>query len=115
MAKGLLKLLGKQYLENHRKNKVSAGLSEFLWPSKEGKTRVEFRSPVPDFPPPGQLIVVPSDGGRMKPGGEYCLAACDDGTVRWLPELECLNESHVWTVQLFDVGAGVLAQMRNID
>ncbi|KAK9684662.1 hypothetical protein RND81_10G223700 [Saponaria officinalis] len=101
---------GEQFVEKHTRKKVSATLSEYLWPSEQSDDRIEFRSPVPGFPPPGQLKVVSTYGRRKKGDGEYCLAACDDGTVRWLHESECVvNGNHVWTVHLFDLrGGGVV-------
>ncbi|KAK9684666.1 hypothetical protein RND81_10G224000 [Saponaria officinalis] len=93
-----------RYLGKYIRSRVSPALSEYFWESEENDIQVEFRSPVPDFPPPGKLRVVPSNGSREKPGAEYCLSACDDGTVKWLPESECvINGSHVWTVHLFEL------------
>ncbi|KAL9227419.1 hypothetical protein vseg_003108 [Gypsophila vaccaria] len=93
-----------QHVENYKRNKVSKSLTEYMWPLEGGDTRIEFRSPMPYFPPPGQLTVVSSNERGKKPGGQYCLVACDDGTVKWLHESECvIDGNHVWTVHWFDL------------
>ncbi|XP_074315775.1 uncharacterized protein LOC141652000 [Silene latifolia] len=117
-AKELMESYKRMYLERYKTKKLSAGMSEFLWPSDKGDTQVEFRSPVPRFPPPGQLRVVctntrGSGHRKRKAGGEYCLAANKDGTVNWLPESECVDGNHVWTVHLFERRAGEVLYLRD--
>ncbi|XP_074319133.1 uncharacterized protein LOC141656158 [Silene latifolia] len=84
--------------------KLSEELSEYIWPSSnENAIHVQFTSPVPDLPPLGQLKAVFSNNNEGSSDGRYCLAACNDGTVQWLPRSQCGNGGHIWTVHLFDV------------
>ncbi|KAH9604846.1 hypothetical protein KSS87_004787 [Heliosperma pusillum] len=83
---------------------LSEELSKYIWPL-QGAVHVQFRSPVAylpaHFPPVGELKIVFSNILNVA-GGEYCLAACEDGTVKWLRESKCVNRNHIWTVHLFD-------------
>ncbi|XP_074319131.1 uncharacterized protein LOC141656157 [Silene latifolia] len=81
--------------------KVSKELSSFLWPLDQDVIQVQFRSPVPQLPPLGQLKAVFSNT-ESSSSSEYCLAACNDGTVKWRLESECENKGHIWTVHLFE-------------